>query len=89
MNRLKKQILLLDADILITETDKKRVDAFQRIESPAMMIKRTIERIIKNVHFAYPREYSEVAEYTLDAVGYLEKYVAELKKRCNEFKRIK
>ena len=95
MNALKQQIQKLDADIVMTpELQKisddldKRVEAFNKLEPPAMMIKRSIERVVGSLHNRSSKDYSGAVESVLYAIPFIEKYIADLKKRINEFKRI-
>ena len=95
MNALKQQIQKLDAEILITPELKKsqddldkRIKAFEKLELPATMIKRSIERVVGSLRNRDTRDYSGAVESVLYAIPYIEKYLSELKKRCDEFKRI-
>ena len=88
MNELKRQILKLDATFLITPGLKKRVEAFKRIEAPATFMKRNIDRVVHSLSTADSEAYSDAVDFTLSSITSLEKFVAELKKRCEEFKRM-
>lgn len=95
MNALKQQIQKLDAEFLITPELKKsqddldkRIKAFEKLEVPAMMIKRSIERVLGSLRNRDTRDYSNAVEFVLDVIPYFEKYLSDLKKRCDEFKRI-
>lgn len=103
MNKLREQIQKLDAAMIATpefmietpefkKTSKdleKRVAAFKKLELPAMMIKRTIDLVLGSLnHDRYTRDYSNAVEFVLSAIPDIEKYIADLKKRINEFKRI-
>lgn len=51
-------------------------------------MKRNIDRVVHSLSTADSEAYSDTVDFTLSSITSLEKFVADLKKWCEEFKRM-